>query len=295
MACLSICPIPSDANPFWSQWSDGKAEVSGYALTYPRYGQSRVGYAVLVYVTEPFSRSRNVKVDNFDPANPDHFTVLKLNRIERFQTGIYDYSTMSSVFTDPNAEFRAVKATFSSQEWCGQTYEEVLFDSSSAKLDIRSYFEGETKREIIPGILDAEEGLWVRARGLDNGGPGQFGPDTFKVIGNAMTRRLKHQNHSTLDIKPTWSGRTNVTVPAGTFDTKVLSWVGQGESTCQLFIEVPPPHKVIKWTCSDGQEAVLTGTKRIAYWQTVRPQHELLLKELGLEVAVRSPQRPTKP
>src|SRR5437867_10830625 len=54
---------------FDAVWHAGRAEVDGYRLTVERYGHPRSGRGVLVYVTEPFSRSRHVKVD--DPsANP---------------------------------------------------------------------------------------------------------------------------------------------------------------------------------------------------------------------------------
>lgn len=38
---------------FWEHWSDGRAELSGYDLVQPRYGEKRHGRAVLVFVTEP--------------------------------------------------------------------------------------------------------------------------------------------------------------------------------------------------------------------------------------------------
>ena len=172
LALAYLEPRRSEAATFWDHWSDGKAEVNGYTLRYSRYGAQRSGYAILIYVTEPFSRSRKVKVDAYDPKNPDHFISLKLNRIERFQTGVYDYSVMSSVFTDPEAGFRAVKSVFSSQEWCGQMYEEARFGPNSTKLSVRSYFDGETTEVGLPGGLGAEEALWVRARGLTMDGPG---------------------------------------------------------------------------------------------------------------------------
>src|SRR5438093_9924338 len=84
---------------FDTRWRDGKAELNGYRLTVERYGRPRVGRGVLIYVTESFSLTRHVKVD--DPSkNPvDTFGALKLNFVRHFQTGIYDYSTMVSLFT----------------------------------------------------------------------------------------------------------------------------------------------------------------------------------------------------
>jgi len=87
------------ADPYFdSYWHDGKAELDGYRLTIARYGQPRAGRGVLVYVAEPFSESQRVKVDDprQDPA--DTFDAFKLNLVRDFQTGIYNYSTMVSVF-----------------------------------------------------------------------------------------------------------------------------------------------------------------------------------------------------
>jgi hypothetical protein len=48
---------------FRKTWGDGQAEVAGYSLTYPRYGQPRTGTAVTIFVTEPLSESLRVKAD----------------------------------------------------------------------------------------------------------------------------------------------------------------------------------------------------------------------------------------
>src|SRR5262245_10743270 len=54
---------PADPE-FESSWHDGKAELDGYKFTISRYRHERKGQGVLVYVTEPFSESKRVKVDN---------------------------------------------------------------------------------------------------------------------------------------------------------------------------------------------------------------------------------------
>ena len=101
----------ANENHFWQHWSDGKAEVNAYRVTQKRYSELRDGTIFLIYVTEPFSKSRHVKVDYYDQKNPDHTIALKLNIVERFQTGVYDYRLMTSHFfdaangLDPEAEF----------------------------------------------------------------------------------------------------------------------------------------------------------------------------------------------
>jgi len=279
----------ADGNDFWARFSDGRAELNGYVLTQPRYGQLRKGYAVLIYVTEPFSRSRRVKVDRYDPRNPDHFTALKLNHIRRFQTGIYDYAVMTSVFAQPLKGMRPIKVSFSSQEWCGHVYEEVHFEPSRARLRTNSYFEGETKAKSIDGALSSEDAIWITARGLMSGGPGKSTPIS-PMLGSATLRRLRHLEAVPASTQFKWSEPENRSVPAGKFVVRSLNWNRQDGRGCSVSIEVPPPHRVVEWRCSDGERAQLTGTRRLAYWTTARAGDEKLLKDLGL-----APPVPTRP
>ncbi|MGB0648355.1 MAG: hypothetical protein ACPGQS_14315, partial [Bradymonadia bacterium] len=140
----------ADANEFWQQWSDGKAEVNAYRIQQKRYNKLRTGTLFLIYVTEPFSISRQVKVDYYDENNPDHTIALKLNIIEAFQTGLYDYRLMRSHFFDAMNHLRPLKSVYSSQEWCGSTYEQINWLPNYAKLKIQSYFEGASIETQLP-------------------------------------------------------------------------------------------------------------------------------------------------
>ena len=84
---------------FRKYWYNGTAEVSSYGLVQDRYGESRPGDAVLIFVTEPFSIKKQVKLDYPDQASRDRISVLKLNQVRKLNTGISDYSTMTSTFT----------------------------------------------------------------------------------------------------------------------------------------------------------------------------------------------------
>src|SRR4051812_26244976 len=105
LACVSLFMLASlEASPagppgglefgdeFWKHWGDGKGELAAYDLTIPRYGQSRKGVAVTVFVTETFSNSLRVKSDPGRHPKSDEFPVMKLNLVEDFATGIYDYN-----------------------------------------------------------------------------------------------------------------------------------------------------------------------------------------------------------
>ena len=81
---------------FKNHWFDGFAEISSYELTQSRYGQQRIGKAVLIFVTEDFLAKEQVKANQKSKTT---IPVLKSNRTKNFLTGIYPYSIMSSSFS----------------------------------------------------------------------------------------------------------------------------------------------------------------------------------------------------
>src|SRR3954471_13041707 len=70
------------ASEFQKQWYDGKAELAGYELTIPRYGETRHGTAVTIFVTEPLSNSVRVKADPGKHPSADEVPVMKLNLVQ---------------------------------------------------------------------------------------------------------------------------------------------------------------------------------------------------------------------
>src|SRR6185503_7282151 len=83
-------------NAFWKRWGDGRGELAGYDLTFPRYGSLRKGVAITIFVTETFSHSLRVKSDPGRHPASDEYPVMKLNLVQDFGTGIYDYNLMTS-------------------------------------------------------------------------------------------------------------------------------------------------------------------------------------------------------
>ena len=126
-AVLALC-FATTARPqdFWKHWGDGLAELNGYRLVQPRYGAARTGTAVLVFVTEDFSDSLRVKADPGRHPRSDVYPVMKLNAIREFQTGIYDYDVMTSVFLRVSPGWPLAKLSFSSQEWCGHVWHQLI-------------------------------------------------------------------------------------------------------------------------------------------------------------------------
>lgn len=295
LLCLSASPALAE-DTFWPHWSDGKAELNGYDLIQPRYGELRHGRAVLIFVTEPFSRSKAVKVNQWNPKDPDQFTALKLNAVRKFQTGIYDYSVMTSVFVDPAQDFAPAKVSFSSQEWCGHVFEEARFGGAegtrlpsgesrrsleAASVRINSYFEGETTELTLPAPA-SEDALFITLRGLA-ADVLKADDTTITALPSALDRRLQHKPAAPANISIRWAMPGVTTVPAGTFPTRTATWSRGIGGECSADIELAYPHRLIGWRCSDGEQAKLLGSERIPYWQTHKEGDEALLKKLGLE------------
>ena len=104
---------------FKEYWYSGEAEITSYSLLQERYGEIREGTAVNVFVTEDFLPEEQVKANN---ASEKNISVMKLNQMKNFNTGIYPYSIMGSTFSPITNSGHALKVSAGVQEWCGQVY-----------------------------------------------------------------------------------------------------------------------------------------------------------------------------
>ena len=285
---LAVIPAGLLAQDFSAHWHDGQAELDGYRLTVSRYGQERRGSAVMIYVTEPFSESKSVKVNDHTKNPGDTFDALKLNLVRDFQTGIYDYNTMVSVFTR-SADFEPVKITFTSAEWCGHVYSELLFEESNIQVQNSSYFEDESETRILPlpGDLVSEDNLFILLRGLrgDYLKPGES--KAVDYLPGVFFSRLTHQK---LDVTKAEISRQKETerveVPAGEFEAIVYT-VASGDRRGVFYVEKEYPHRIVRWELAPDVRGELTGTKRLQYWRLNKVGDEGYLKELGLPTAVK--------
>lgn len=150
-------PLSEDFKAYWYQ---GEAEITTYTLEQARYGEIRKGNAVLVFVTEPFLKSDQVKANQPSSKNS---SVLKLNATKNFNTGIYPYSIMQSVFYPVSNNQHALKISCSVQEWCGQVYMQL---NNRADFEVRSnsYFEGEADEQFSLNKSILENELWTQLR-----------------------------------------------------------------------------------------------------------------------------------
>jgi len=290
--CCLAAPALS-ADDFWAHWGDGRAELNGYRLTQPRYGAPRQGTQLLIYVTEDFSESLRVKADPGQHPRDDVFPVLKLNDVRDFQTGIYDYNVMTSVFARVGSGWPLAKVSFSSQEWCGQVWRQLLPRSGRLQSVSHSYFDGEADgSEELPvpaaGVYADVLPILLRGWGAAYLQPGESRDVPY--LTSLLSARLAHRRLA-------W-GRATIrrgaqtqreTVPAGTFEVVVWTVREEGGPETTFLIEAEPPFRLVRRRSDHGEDAVLLGSTRLPYWELNGPGGERHLEAIGLKPLLRRP------
>jgi len=295
-ACAAWGAGPAFAAPgqpandiFNAYWYQGKAEITSYTLEQARYGEIHQGHAVLIFVTEDFSRKKQVKLDDPGSAGADRVNVLKLNLTKKFNTGIYPYSMMTSVFTpvDRAAHPRTFKITTSSQEWCGHTFTQLNLSQTGDGYQVQqhSYFESEGDQSLtLPGAI-LEDELWATIR-LD---PAQLPTGELRLIPGAMFQRLRH-----LPWGPQ-RATAKLEVVAGDHSSMAYTITYPDlQRTLTIHFNKAFPHEIEGW-----QETYLSGwgqgarrlttrakrSKRVLsdYWHKNRNVDRALRQDLGLD------------
>lgn len=273
-ACTAWSATAPPADDFWSYWGDGKGEVSTYGSITPRYGEPREGHTVLIFVTEDLSRKTRVKAETDAVAAGDRVPVLKMNRLTRFTTGMYDYSLMTSTFSSVGAElghgpFQPLKISFSAQDWCGHVFQMLLPERKDVELTVHSYFESERdQRRVLP--LPAQHAfednlpIWIRELGGEVLSVGQR--LELAIFPASWVTRSQHREAS---FEPGWimkeDGASTAVMGTDTPTWRFLWQVGDRKET--YWTERAYPHRLVKWSSSDGSSGELKQSLRVPYWQ----------------------------
>src|SRR5690606_32376982 len=178
----NLRPISSQ---FKEYWYGGQAEITSYQLQQERYGEIREGIAVNIFVTEDFLTDAQVKANR---AGENGISVLKLNQTKNFNTGIYPYSIMTSIFSPITEKGHALKVSNSIQEWCGQVYMQ-LNNRSKFEVESHSYFEGEGFQNMNLPKTWLEDELW----NLIRINPEELPTGDLKVIPSFEYLRFSHR------------------------------------------------------------------------------------------------------
>lgn len=265
---------------FGEYWYQGKAEVASYDLTESRYGQQRDGHAVLIFVTEPFHRELQVKLDDPAGAGEDKVTVMKLNMMKKFITGIYPYSMMLSVFSpaDTQSPPSPLKFTMSAQEWCGQVFAQMNRVDNAYRLREFSYFQSEGDHDRSLDIRITEDEIWNRIR-LD---PSSLPQGDIRIYPGLFYTRLQHKQMVAEDAQASIRRDGSENVYQVEFaNGRTITWR----------FDAAFPHIIRFWEerfpGRGGNEQVTTARLKnklmIPYWQYNRREDIIWRDSLGIE------------
>lgn len=247
LSALMIASVQcADTDPEFNEyWYQGKAEISSYELHQSRYGENRVGEAVNIFVTEDFSKSKQVKLDYPQENISDKVPVLKLNMTRKFNTGVYPYSIMQSSFTavEPSDGPSTLKVTASSQEWCGHTFSQLNLKDDGYHFDGKSYFESEGDVQLNLGKHLCEDELWTQIRI----NPNELPEGNVKLIPSLVFSRLRHTPMKAFDAVITKS-KSKDGIIEYTIKYKEI------QRSLTIFYGADFPHKIEGW-----EESYLTG------------------------------------
>jgi len=287
---LTSCQLAGSADNFTASqnfrdyWYNGQAEISRYQLDQVQYGAVNPGEAVLIFVTEDFRTDTQVKLES--DAKDKATSVLKLNSIRRFVTGIYDYSLYSSVFTpiDTKQYERSHKVTMSAQDWCGQVYTQLNLNGGKYDVMKRSYFEKDATEDFKIAAAWLEDEIWTRLRM----NPAALPMGETQVIPAAYAARLAGQK-----LEPQKALGTLADYKGDAFTGKALQQYSLNYPAAQrelrIVFEKAFPHAIAGWEetyPSRGKTLTTRATKteqvRSDYWSHNAPVDTTLRKELGV-------------
>ncbi|MFZ1807418.1 MAG: hypothetical protein WAU36_09365 [Cyclobacteriaceae bacterium] len=266
-----------DSEAFKNYWYAGKAEVNAYNLDQSRYGENRQGKAMLIFVTEAFSKSKQVKLDNPEAAGDEKITVLKLNYTKNFITGIYPYSMMLSSFTpvSRNQHPNTLKVTMTSQEWCGHVFSQMNLEKNKYDVSSYSYFEKEGDVQFSTEKVLLEDELFNLIR-LD---PDHIPLGKIKILPGLFFTRLKHENLKPVEATLSKESKNSETIYSLQFEGRLLT----------INVANAFPHKILGWEEEfvEGEKkmytkATLDKTLYTDYWGKNKNEHSGLRDSLGL-------------
>jgi hypothetical protein len=270
---VSTPPTPE----FNAYWFAGKAEVNSYELQIDRYGEPRKGYAVMVFVTEDFSNQKHVKLDYPEKAGDDRVPVLKLNALQRFNTGIYDYSMMTSLFTplDYGKKPHTLKWNTTVQDWCGHVFTQLDHTNGNTyKVQQNSYFEMEGDKAFTTEGVLLEDEIFTRLR-LN---PESLPKNKVKIIPNLTYSRIRH--------KPVEAVEATISFKDGADGQTTCSVIYTSKRRLDIVFEKAFPHKILAYTELDGDKqlsrATLIKNMQSDYWMKNGNASAYLREMLGI-------------
>ncbi len=275
---------------FHSYWYNHGAEITRFEVEQVRYGEMHQGYAVLLFVTEPFLPDKQVKAD-YELSRGQSIPVLKLNFIKRFNTGIYDYSMMKSVFTPISEEThtsnKTLKVSMTRQDWCGHVYLQYNLENDNYKVKQHSYFEKEGDSYVsIPSVHLEDEILTLIRIAPDSLPLGEI-----EMIPGSFYTTL---NMIKIGAEKAFAELTEIREEDGGVVSQYKVSYPSLERTLSIRFNQNFPHDILSWSESypsgsgDNTKVLTTNAQRthavmIDYWNKNKVTDRELREKLGLK------------
>jgi len=260
-------------------WYEGRAELNRFALQQNRYGDQHDGEAVLIFVTEPFLPTKQVKQEHGDKS--DSISVLKVNAYRRFYTGIYPYTIMTSSFTPAASAGRpTLKLTNTVQEWCGQVFTQVNRRKGELQTVTYSYFQDEGDQRLTLPSTKLEDGLWAQIR-ID---PNAIAEGAQELVPGLDYLRLRHKAFRAYPAVVKRKKGASTDLVKGKVDSLEVSYAPLGRKLV-IYYEPQFPHAIAAWEETVGPQrttAVRTHAVMDDYWNHNGADDEEYREALGL-------------
>ena len=285
---MSVAFSLPDESDFHSYWYNHGAEITRFELEQSRYGEIHSGHAILIFVTEPFLPDIHVKSD-YESSRKRSIPVLKLNSIKRFNTGIYDYSMMKSIFTPTITEkqqyIKTLKVSTTRQDWCGHVYLQYNLEGDQYKVKQYSYFEKEEDKSMTIPSVHLEDDIWTRIRIAPETlplGKIKMIPGSFFTILHTIEAGAEN---AVAELTHTREGDSGISQYTVTYSSL--------QRTLSIHFNQNFPYDILSWSetypSGSGKNAkILTTNARRThavmtdYWNKHRLEDLNLRKELGL-------------
>jgi len=292
-AGLTPQPTAEESSSFWKYWGDGKGEVDSYKVTQSRYGELRQGYSVLIYVTEVISRNTRIKVESDKIPKDDRVPVLKLNRVVKFPTGIYDYSLLTSIFDAIGPElgnhpFQSLKVSTTVQEWCGSFFGMWHTNTNGLNYTRHSYFESEGDEDNVHYDIpkdewEYEDNLPILIRDLDGDWMKTGDSKNIALLPSFQHQRFTHDSIGFVPATVIKRVGEGITIAGKKYDSTIhWQWMyteAKTKITEDYWVESTYPHRIVKWESSDGSNGELLVSQRLPYWSLHDNAHAYLRKD----------------
>ncbi len=265
-------------------WDEGMAEVARYTVMQNRYRYIHPGELTMIFVKEDFLTDKQVKNERYisDKSTP----VLKNIRLKKFNTGVYDYTMSTNVFTPiDQASFPgSLKVQHSSTEWCGTTYTQLNKNKNGYRANLHSYFENEGDQTIDISETLLEDELFNLIR---------FHPD---LIPDGPVSIIPGMNYLRLTHSPVKASQATIkkSKAAPMVDLEdiyqlVINFQDL-DRTLTIYYQNVSPYKIVGWddtyaSIADGKKRKTTvrleNLDRLAYWNHNKPDDVDKRKALG--------------